>query len=672
MQTEHFNLIPCNQDENFDIHGCDTGAEIYNGYDGESIDLSLSVDTSDLFEVDLYDGEYTQCSLSVQIQFNIDVYDGEYSDVDLYVHHGEQLDISLYDGEYSDLNSLSTQPSFDIYFYDGDVQYTYLNVTQALSCVSYDGESINLVFTQTLPKELNPISYDGEYGNTDGIHSSSALVVKYHDGESGILDDLFKPEPASIVSTNYDGESILDFTLEEDKFYFRIKDGESGELVELHYAKSLNPVGYDGEYAVADINFAPSFNDVNVYDGEITVQDDLYVHHGEELSVEFSDGESLLVAMPINHILYPFTIYEGERFFDDHSEVFRFCETQDDCCTLPSGDLVIFDVRPEDRPYWGKCGPTEDDVFSVTFTNNVRLEPVSVFDGDTSIVTDNLSLDITFHDNGERVEYPIQWDEIFRFCQGYLLPAGDHVNIDFSSVIKTDCEGTFAFDGENVFSGFDTEIGFPVRLYDGENTAVWLDVPEPWKLRVFDGEYSYVVNTVMELNTIGDGEQTSLKVDRRKYTITDGEYAKAISLETSAPSLEWKTPFGCLVNQYVKRTPSGDVDPEFVYNPATYEEYPFFHRLDARCTLDYKYYSNFYIFQFDKEFVEITLNVDYKMYPKISDGESGTTTLNITDTLTLPNLVDIDGETLFVEMILSNEVPMNKIHDGELKEVILE
>jgi hypothetical protein len=600
-------------------------------YDGEYSDCLLTDNPFDQLESDNYDGEYSNASLKVSAYFTINNYDGEYSDCNLTDVPAPSMYPIGYDGEYSDCTMNVTFALYPI-GYDGEYSDCTMNVTFALYPIGYDGEYSDCYFTNNPPDLFDIYYYDGEYVDFE-LNTSTSFGVKNYDGEYSNVVDIYTPPPTSMHPIGYDGEYVY-FELDEDLFYFRNYDGEYSDCT-MNVTFALYPIGYDGEYSDCYLGTSESMYFDFIFDGDVSKILELYVHPGEDFEFDIHDGDNLFSSIPLDVELYPISIISSESMYDVERN-FNFCNTTKE--VSPVGDSVIFDSWESDRKWYGLCGPKVDDEFSLVFSTNQRMS-IDFYDGDLFYTSDYhiLLAPQLIQDDAINITTIFESNVNFRFCPGYLIPSGDNVNFDFSAEIYRDCFGWFVIDGESVNCSLSVPPGLSAIIYDGDIATSDIIVPGKWVLYANDGEMFNWINLEF-VALANDGDYCDIEFERRAYLIKDGEYAMTFDLRTSSPGIKWITPQNeCLLNEYVPTDEYGDPDLSYDYVPNAIEYRMFWTRLNAKCVLDYEYYTIFQPFFYETDSFECELStIDGNINDVIIyDSDVVGFELNISDTVSL-------------------------------------
>ncbi|RLF57157.1 MAG: hypothetical protein DRN27_08300, partial [Thermoplasmata archaeon] len=376
-------------------------------YTGEEVDADMETIGPINPITDSYTGEEVDADFAITAILNPLMYSGQEVDADLKddplielenptIDTGEEVDTDL---------EIFQAPALTLdSMYGGELGSSYLNVTYALSSITYTGEYAE--FSVLNLDTVFAVDYNtGEEADAD-IKTNSPDDLEPN-ADSGEYSDAFVATSLVLFPRTYTGEYSNGAMSTIPAIYFAPKSyaGERAEIDEL-IEETEYYIAIGGEYSDAGLSREISFTPYSNWTGEevktealnleFTIFEANSLINGQSMSVVFTTiaGPSLAfdsmwtgeyAESETGILYYPIfildTIIGSQVMYDGLGGAggLNFCT---DCCPIPNqfgenDDPLIFDVRPQDREVWGRCGPDEDTQFHTSLTAGIRFEPIA-------------------------------------------------------------------------------------------------------------------------------------------------------------------------------------------------------------------------------------------------------------------------------------------------------
>jgi len=513
-------------------------------YSGEEILHDLETTPPIRFEYDIETSEEIFLTLALTARFDPTILQGEEGFLDLKLDPLVELENPTVEtGELSDAD-LEDKPSPSIFpvVETGEMGSSYLNVTYAMNPIALMGE---YAYTEALNLDttLEVFGYSGEYADADFFDNSpDNMNPIVSDGSEAICDInrqltfypygietseeiflTFTTSPfSSMIGIGYSGEDVLIPELvEETEYYLSDNNGESVTADLSREISLIFDSGYSGEDAyVEKINLdyiilqADSLNN-----GQSTTIPLFYVTPSPEFSMDFYTGEYSESDTNIKYypIFYPEIINSSQNMRDGWggSGGLNFCPS--DCCKgypdSPHTESYTFDVRPEDREPWGKCGPNEDTRLSFELTGGVRFFP-NVYSGESAK---------SFIDQ----EY-FAFGDMDSYCGDFESTEDENICVPPSCVNGIDKNGDpciqedlyWLYNRSVVENKLKRIVHFEPTISVGESIILWWEDPDDF-LSLMSQRFSFDLIIEPLIDIFGTGESITAKLS---HTESDWKY----------------------------------------------------------------------------------------------------------------------------------------------------
>lgn len=603
------------------------------GYSGAYADAELS--TSLALESNFYSGAYGDCdftdvpppelepivyhgahsifnSLSITVAMYARGYGGAYSDSDLETSPGEPYSFDCYGGALNEIDNIENDP-WNFFAYEG--AYSEAGLSPQVNIGPAD-------------------CYGGEYGEDVELnYDFVALDIDAYFGSAGIQDALWLPPPPTFNLNGYGGEHcaveayILIYPTFKVRFIHDLAmyDGVEG-LGGLNFCESDNlnchakypalcsantldttesfPLPLDGDWSNYDPHLYTRFDETGFSPFYPCNENHGTGHMEFELATEQRlDCEAYHGADArffIERELSSFGDVPPEVLYSENGQGDR----QDHIDNTHLQDFFQF------YAYGGEWGVTwfngPDDFIIITGTHGDtnlttydNLPPGGFVYAGEAAIQNNLSVykpewreyikEMHF---GSWVDIDFNPEIWMRFCPGYLIPEGTNVVLDFGSTDNTDCffysaAGGFRADFE-LFATMHPQL----RSYSGEYARSSLDVQTKWTLYARHGQLMQQASEPTMSVDFRDGSYVLGQFYDAPTFGYHGAHAVLDALIVAGPAVEWRTETGCLPNEYVPLTESGDIDYEALepdengvlhWPTVPVEHMPYFTPLLAEC-----------------------------------------------------------------------------------------
>jgi len=363
------------------------------------------------FEYDFETGEETDATLSRTVVLLSTMLHGEEGLFDLKLDPLIELEnptIETGEEMFADVE-YKQAPSMFPFAESGESGLSYLNVTYAMKSVAESGEysytiALNLdttiemlgesgeysyaIFTDNSPDDLQPVVSTGELGSSK--INTQLIFYPYRNYTGEYIHLAFETSPFSgIEAKGLDGaECVISELFEETEYYLSDNNGESADVTLAREISLLFDAGHSGEQSeVSTINLDYIILEANSFNnGQSAYMPEFFVTPGPQFGLDFMTGEYGQSETNILYypILYPEIIVSSQNMRDGFGGAggLNFCPS--DCCSnnelISSPNNIIvkgldFDLRPQDREPWGRCGPDQDTQVSFNLTRGVRFFP---------------------------------------------------------------------------------------------------------------------------------------------------------------------------------------------------------------------------------------------------------------------------------------------------------
>lgn len=574
-------------------------------YEGSTTTFEILTFESKEFEVIFEDGVYSNVSFSTSSLIDFTLHTGENSTFELDLPVNPNITLDLYIGEILDFNISVTQtfnPTIDV----GEISDVNLSVESTFEIDCYSGETFDIEFSNNPPKELDNQSYSGEELLVD-LSIIRSLFPRGHSGEL-LLSELETHEKINIDCDSYVGEYV-DTEISEAPFN---SIALTGENVSLTFGTSINipSDSYVGEYVSFELNRSPSFEPIILTGSSVELE--FTVPEGESINVIFEDGvySNVTVETQESAILTPNIIISSQHMRDGQGGlgainhcVLSFDDLDpinlDNILRLGFDELNItnklnFEFTDFGDAPWNVCKGVGQDV-SIDLSTEPRID--LQFDTGESIQTsipfDTINLDFETINSGELINYCWEPQDTTRFCKGYILPNGNSVVLEFGFDTEIyDCSQYTIYSGEYSYSDLSIEYDLETSFDDGIYAYATLTVDERITILFTTGENMFAPSEAVIEASAYDGLYLQTQFEELPIDGSTGESMFIDGLIVAGPGVEWKTPDGCLDNQYLPLTENGDIDIELLEtNGINSEHFPkvpvenknYIHILNATC-----------------------------------------------------------------------------------------
>ena len=295
---------------------------------------------------------------------------------------------SMFPRMYSGENGLSyLNVTYVMYpnVYDGSETYVEaLNTDTSISVDAYSSESVVADILTNNADELEPNVYDGSEGLAFINTETRMYPRSEYNGEYQYPLTLTTFVFSGMEGKGKSGEeSVVDELFEETEYYLSDENGESADASMSREISLYFQSGYTGERCQTEslnLEYILLPTDEN-FSGESARIPLFYVTPGPKLELRAYHGEMIDLETNILYypIFYPEIIISSQNMRDGWGGAggLNFCE--DACCdpypSYPHIEPLDFDIRPEDREPWGRCGAKEDTQAFFNLTMGVRFSP---------------------------------------------------------------------------------------------------------------------------------------------------------------------------------------------------------------------------------------------------------------------------------------------------------
>lgn len=606
---------------------------------GESFEVDLTTTTVARFEVELYHGESLVPNLGVDWRLVATAYHGEnLNNVNLIIRPAVLMTATAYHGEsFRDTSFRPEYVGFPSTFYYGESLIGVITERGpiTLTSVAYHGEALTVTNLNT-QIQLDGTFHHGEALTANlvvpGLYTELAATVYYGETVSAVLNS----GGSTLNGFVYHGEALT-ATLETkpsialgivhmyhgDNLWCTMQSSEAFKLGPYRYGEALTAVldeqpneeFFGGESLTAYLSTEDIFRPRPFYHGENVGYIELIMPPRAAMSASAYEGIGGTTPPGDNEL----TVMYHARM----SAVFResvwmwgsvdgyFLNTGTLDFTNSGWDLDLVVHRPGVFDLDLKNGDRATDRYTkeaICLTADLSTMPrfratayhgESAYTVDLDIYLDNHGI-IEFYAGEVVLSRSMVADIHIPLCYGNFIPDADNLYIDFAGFEVSDCPSHSAYAGEYLTAELETTSGVGATFWYGTvipreitliggatifaiefkcsqdlaadltHETTWIHGIHPYKY----GESLRADLTVSQFYTNFEGIQNFYEgttIDHRITLITDERRRTVRHLES-----------GCLPNEYVPMTESGDLDWS-QYNPVPIELDPYTHEIKAIC-----------------------------------------------------------------------------------------
>ena len=510
--------------------------------------------------IESYEGAAVELNLATfQTLYVNEFVAGENLSVDVNWHTASDFETTFWTGENLsvDVNFTSTlhvnpfhageNLSVDISWHEADI----------LEVNFWAGENLGLALSTT--SNLDAIAYTGENLATDvSAAPSEPIPVEFYVGEHVVVETIatavhLVPEP--IYSGEHATVSEID-SLENFLIY-------AGEALEASLATDtlLEPEGvFSGENLSVEVRFGPSeyMGTFRAYAGEnLEVPVPTYLI-SKRFEVRFAVGEQTT------------GYWTGSPYVD----------------TI---DLSGWPDRWEDQ--WVQMDLADDlttnfegletyCVASLSTRSRFQLSFATGEAGSLGRLGEN-AFDEGYSSMGAGENLQVSLDTVYNvyLCLGNFIPDADSVDVELLATELELCQDYTMLAGERMVSSMSAQYSLYPLAYTGEYVVVDLFIDPTLRCTAYTGENLRWFDPYFE-PMVRTGEHVTFRFEEPDYEFFTGEnvLVESLTIEYNV----WFLEAGCLPNEYIPTTESGDLDYD-KFNPVPIELDHFRHEIRAMC-----------------------------------------------------------------------------------------
>lgn len=608
------------------------------GY-GESFEADLTTIVVARFEAEIHHGESLDPNLGVDWRLVATAYHGEsLNRVNLTTRPAVLMTATAYHGEsFRDTSFRPEYVGFPSTFYYGESLIGVITERGpiTLNAVAYHGEALTVANLNT-DIRLDGTLYYGEALTATlvvpGLYTELAATVYYGETASGVLNS----GGSTLNGFHYYGEALT-ATLETkpsitlgiihmyhgDSLWCTMQSSEAFKLGPAIYGENLTAVldeqpneeFFGGESLTAYLSTEDILRPRPFYHGENVGYIEIILPPRAEFSASVHEGIGGVTAPGENEL----TVMYHARM----SAVFResmwmwgsvdgyFLNTGTIDFTDSGWDLDLVVPRPGVFDFDLKNGDRATDRYTkeaICLTADLSTLPrfqATAYHGESAYTVDlDIYLDdhstIEFYTGEVLLSRSVVADLYIPLCYGNFIPDADNLYIDFAGFEVLDCPTNSAFTGEYLAAALEANAGISgtftygtslnepeliggatifdiIEFRGSQNLAADLTHESTWihGIRPYQtGERLSADLTVSQFYSNFEGVHNfydGTTIDHRVELITDMRRRTVRFLES-----------GCLSNEYVPMTESGDLDWS-QFNPVPIELDPYTHEIKAIC-----------------------------------------------------------------------------------------
>lgn len=606
---------------------------------GTSFEVDLTTTPVARFEAEIHHGEAFEPLLGVDWRFVATAHHGEAATFDLTTrpavvlaprpfYYGESLRETSFRPEYVGLGS-------SFYYGESLIGGLTERAPITLSGVGYYGESLVLDNLNT-SIQFPGTFYHGEALTSSlefpGLYTELAATIRYGEALSlGVLNlgaitlngFVYHGEALSATLTTKPSEPF-GFVLfyHGENAWFTMQTSEAlpllpfrhGEVFTVAELDEVPPnTAYYGESLTAYLSTEDIFRPRPFYYGENQNYGELILPPRADLAGTFSDGYGGTTAPGENELTVMYharmsvvlreSMYVNgalNGYFSNHNQTDFSDSGWNLDLEVPSPGVFNLELGNGDRQtdrYTKEAIALTADLSTLSRFRGEFYHGESAYTVDLDIYLDDHGI-IEMCDGLSLSSKPLYANQYIPLCYGNFIPDPDNLYIDFAGIEVLECPAHSAFVGETLTGALESNSGVGAAHYYGETFTVTELIGGSTVFEIeFKGSQNLAADlthdsTWMFLRNVYHGE--NLRADltvSQKYSNFEGliefRYGEAFAQNTSLiTDVRRRTvrhlESGCLSNEYVPMTESGDLDWS-QFNPVPVELDPFTHEIKAIC-----------------------------------------------------------------------------------------